>query len=387
MTLVERARKLLDGHPAAIEGSGGNRTTFAAACALVWGFGFSPEEAMPLMLEYNGRCDPPWRPRELERMLRNALTRQHKEERGHFVNGNEERGAMAVYAPAPRVSRKTEHCLETLRKAQDKTLPCEFATWRRWLRERSPVDPREVDPITYLNGLYRPGERIIIFERMWGTQGDYGHVVGNKHPFKLGGMPGVQHEKVKALPAESPEGMTFLMQPVDAEWYPTERNGRVEMSRRTKKSVTRWPYILLESDKVPFELWLNCLVRMRLRIVSITHSGGRSLHALCRLDKETEDELQAEIQDEGAVETLTLLGTDPQALKTMVYPRLPNTLRRGKRMSKREPGTNEVIKRNGRAVMEFVPFPDGVRKQSLLYFNPGAEIGRCIAEGMTFERS
>ena len=66
MTLVERARKLLDGHPVAIEGSGGNRTTFAAACALVWGFGFSPEEAMPLMLEYNGGCQPPWAPRDLE---------------------------------------------------------------------------------------------------------------------------------------------------------------------------------------------------------------------------------------------------------------------------------------------------------------------------------
>lgn len=387
MTLVERARKLLDGHPAAKEGYGGNRTTFAAACALVWGFGFTPEEAMPLMLEYNGRCDPPWAPRDLERMLRNVLSRQHKEARGHFINGDEEKGAMAVYAPAPRVSRKKDHDLSKLKEMQDPTLPSDFAGWRHWLRSRSPIEPREIDPIAYLNAIYRPGEKILIFERMWGTQGDYGHVAGNRAPFKLGTVPGAKHEKVARLPNETPEGLCFLMQPVDAEWHPVERNGRVEMSRRTRQSVTRWPYILLESDKVPFELWLNCLVRMKIRIVSITHSGGRSLHALCRLDKDSEEELQAEIQDEGARETLAILGTDTQALQSMVYPRLPNTFRKGKRMSKRDQVTNEVVRKNGKAVMEFVPFSDGPRKQSLLYFNPGAEIGRCIAEGLIFERA
>ncbi len=386
MTLVERARKLLDGHPAAIEGSGGNRTTFAAACALVWGFGFTPEEAMPLMLEYNGRCEPPWRPRDLERMLRNALTRTHKEPRGHFVTGDAEKGAMATYAPAPRVVRRKEHDLAKLKELQDTSLPSDFAGWRHWLRMRSPIEPRDVSPVTYLDALYREGEKVLIFEQMWGTQGDYGRVVG-KHTLKLGGLPNARNALLPKLPESSAEGLTFLMQPVDGQWYPVERNGRVEMSRRTKKSVTRWPYILLESDKVPFEMWLNCLVRMKIRIVSITHSGGRSLHALCRLEKDTEEELQAEIQDEGARETLAILGTDTQALNSMVYPRLPNTFRRGKRMSKRDPHTNEVVRKNGRAVMEFVPFSDGPRKQSLLYFNPGAEVGRSITEGMIFERA
>ncbi len=386
MTLVERARKLLDGHPAAIEGSGGNRTTFAAACALVWGFGFSPEEAMPLMLEYNGGCQPPWATRDLERMLRNVLSKQHKQPRGHFIDGIEEKGAMAVYAPVPRVSRKREHDLEKLKSLQDPKLPSDFAGWRHWLRERSPIEPRGVVPIAYLDALYRPGEKVLIFEKMWGTQGDYGRVVGER-TLKLARTPLEKNAKLEKLPESTPEGLCFLMQPVDGKWYPVERNNRVEMSRRTKQSVTRWPYILLESDKVPFELWLNCLVRMKIRIVSITHSGGRSLHALCRLDKDTEEELQAEIHDEGARETLAILGTDTQALQSLVYPRLPNTFRRGKRMSKREPVTNEVVRKNGKAVMEFVPFADGARKQSLLYFNPGAERGRCIAEGIIFERA
>lgn len=386
MTLVERARKLLDKHPPAIEGSGGNATTFAAACALVWGFGFTPEEAMSLMLEYNGRCEPPWNQRDLDRMLRNVLHRQHKEPRGHFVTGDEEKGAMAVYGPPPpRVPRKKAHDMEKLKALQDKSLPSDYAGWRKWLRERSPTDPREVGPIDYLDALYRPGERILIFEKMWGSQGDYGRVIGER-TLALGQLPGAKNKSLEALPAESAEGLTFLMQPVDGKWHPVERNGRVEMSRRTKQSVERWPYILLESDKVPFELWLNCLVRMKIRVVSITHSGGRSLHALVRLDKETEEELQAEIQDEGVRETMAILGTDTQAMQSLVYPRLPNTLRKGKRMSKRDRVTNEVVRKNGKVVMEFVPFHDGPAKQALLYFNPAAVIGRSIAEGLRFER-
>lgn len=387
MTLVERARKLLDGHPPAIEGSGGNATTFAAACALVWGFGFSPEEAMGLMLEYNQRCEPPWNQRDLDRMLRNVLNRQHKEPRGHFVTGDAEKGAMAVYGPPPpRLPRRKAHDLTVLKAMQDKTLPSDYASWRKWLRDRSPIDPREVDPITYLDRLYRPGEKILIFEKMWGSQGDYGRVIGER-TVKLGQVPGAKNQAMDALPAMSAEGLTFLMQPVDGQWHPVERNNRVEMSRRTKQSVIRWPYILLESDKVPFELWLNCLVRMKFRVVSITHSGGRSLHALVRLDKDTEDELQQEIQDEGVRETLALLGTDTQAMQSLVYPRLPNTMRKGKRMSKRDPVTNEIVRHKGKAVMEFVPFRDGPAKQALLYFNPAAEVGRSIVEGLTFERS
>jgi hypothetical protein len=55
-------------------------------------------------------------------------------------------------------------------------------------------------------------------------------------------------------------------------------------------------------------------------------------------------------------------------------------------MSKRDAVTNEVVRKNGRAVMEFVPFADGGRKQALLYFNPAAERGRCIAEGIVYDR-
>jgi hypothetical protein len=44
----------------AIEGRGGDRQTFTVACVLVIDFGLSQEEALPILLEYNLRCCPPW---------------------------------------------------------------------------------------------------------------------------------------------------------------------------------------------------------------------------------------------------------------------------------------------------------------------------------------
>src|SRR5262249_48648975 len=49
----ELARAYLAKMAPAIEGQGGDRQTFTAACRLVVDFALSPEEALPLLLEYN----------------------------------------------------------------------------------------------------------------------------------------------------------------------------------------------------------------------------------------------------------------------------------------------------------------------------------------------
>jgi hypothetical protein len=52
---LERARAYIAKMPGAISGAGGHDQTFAVACALVK-FGLSPDDAWPLLLEYNQRC-------------------------------------------------------------------------------------------------------------------------------------------------------------------------------------------------------------------------------------------------------------------------------------------------------------------------------------------
>src|SRR5437764_665181 len=50
---ARQARAYLAKVPPAVEGRGGDRQTFTAACVLVLDFGLPPEDALPLLLEYN----------------------------------------------------------------------------------------------------------------------------------------------------------------------------------------------------------------------------------------------------------------------------------------------------------------------------------------------
>jgi len=58
--------------PVAVAGQGGHGATFAAACKLVE-FGLAPNEAWPLLLDYNGRCLPPWSESDLRHKLSDAF--------------------------------------------------------------------------------------------------------------------------------------------------------------------------------------------------------------------------------------------------------------------------------------------------------------------------
>jgi hypothetical protein len=71
-SVQKRARAYLAKLPPAIEGQGGDQQTFTAACTLVVGFGLSPDDALPLLKEYNRRFQPPWAEAELLHKLQEA---------------------------------------------------------------------------------------------------------------------------------------------------------------------------------------------------------------------------------------------------------------------------------------------------------------------------
>lgn len=81
--IERRARAYLNKLPPAIEGRGGDKQTFAAACCLVQGFALSVEQALPLLLEYNQRCAPPWAETDLLHKLKEAVKAPGT--RGHLL--------------------------------------------------------------------------------------------------------------------------------------------------------------------------------------------------------------------------------------------------------------------------------------------------------------
>ena len=82
---LTRATEYLSKTPGAVEGSNGDDSTYKVACVLVQDFGLSVSGALPLMLEWNERCKPPWDTAELQTKLENAR-RYAKEPRGLRLN-------------------------------------------------------------------------------------------------------------------------------------------------------------------------------------------------------------------------------------------------------------------------------------------------------------
>ena len=73
-----RAIAYLERMPAAISGSGGHAATYAAATALVHGFGIAAPRALAILCErYNPRCQPPWSEAELAHKVNDAERKPH----------------------------------------------------------------------------------------------------------------------------------------------------------------------------------------------------------------------------------------------------------------------------------------------------------------------
>jgi hypothetical protein len=152
---------------------------------------------------------------------------------------------------------------------------------------RSPVDVAEIAAASFLQQLFEPGERVLVFN-------DYksqGQILWKcPDPEEVFDPDALAH--ISKPP--SGNGGWFLSNPVTGEWLSLDRckskrnpEGR---TRRSEENLTSCRYLLLESDKAPTDLWLRALAQLPLPIVSVVTSGGESVHALVRVDASDQDE-------------------------------------------------------------------------------------------------
>lgn len=80
---LKRAAAYVAKMPSAISGKHGHDATFAVACALVLGFDLTVNDAWPIMLDFNERCQPPWSEAELHHKLVDA--NEKDETRGYLL--------------------------------------------------------------------------------------------------------------------------------------------------------------------------------------------------------------------------------------------------------------------------------------------------------------
>ena len=190
----------------------------------------------------------------------------------------------------------------------------------QWIKNQSPVPADGVTSAEFLNHIYEAGERILIFTDLH-SQGEVLFEAGGDNP---------------VIPKLTADGVWFLVNPVDGKEHPNPRQEN-KISRRSEESITSWRYLVLESDVADPQQWLQCLAQLPLRISAIYTSGGKSIHALVRVDASSKgewDQIRNEIKP-----LLITLGADEAAMTGVRLSRLPGALR-------------------------------GLQKQELLYLNP-----------------
>lgn len=192
-----------------------------------------------------------------------------------------------------------------------------------FITARSPRQPEVLTSADVLGQLYVPGERVLLFTE-FKSQGQYVFVAGE--------------QTRPPLPRGGADGVLFLINPIDGNYHPNPRQEN-KLSRRSEEAVTAWRYALVESDFADFTSWLIFLAVLPMPIVAIYHSGGRSIHALIRIEASSKaewDTMVARVKP-----ALVELGADAAALTAVRLSRLPQAWR-------------------------------GDRCQRLIYLNPGA---------------
>lgn len=347
LSVEERARLYVAKLDGAVKGQNGHATGFHVACVLVQGFALSESTAFAILEEYNRRCDPPFGEKQLRRKitcaaaapglmtkeglkpkgcLRDARGRDDEmgkpiatDEQGRRIDPAKLQSESDAYWARQQPAPKPEFAPKKLTELA--------ARWRDavdlvWLANRSAFDPAQVTAAGFLAAMYQPGEKILCFNEV------------NRR-----GMPWTQGESLwpnEVPPAAGSDGVWFLAQPVDGKYYPNPRgetkDGKHPLSRRSQESVTAFRYMLLESDKAALRDWLGLLVQVPLRIDAIYTSGGRSIHALVRVDCATKGAWDEEKRAmDPTLRLLGLCGADAGALSAVRLTRLPGCMRQGKR--------------------------------------------------------
>jgi hypothetical protein len=182
-----------------------------------------------------------------------------------------------------------------------------------YLRLRSKFTLHNRSPAGFLHKLYRPGEKVVVFD-VFESQGCEVWT----HPGAVGDLSTLNYL------CRGCSGVWYLIQPVDGEFHWNPREGKI--SRRSEESVSAWRYAVIESDSADPAQWLRALVQFPLPIAAVYTSGGKSIHALVRIDAPSKADWDGLVR--GLLgPALVSLGADPAALSAIRLSRLPGCLR------------------------------------------------------------
>jgi hypothetical protein len=212
--------------------------------------------------------------------------------------------------PSPEAAPRPSFCLEFALQIAGRVPP---SVDTRWIKRRSPVPPAMVTPAEYLSAVFPRGDCVLVFSD-WQSQGE---TIYQNTALK------VDRKALGSFERGHAHGVWFLANPVDGQYHYNPRQGG--MSRRSEESITSFRNVVLESDCLPALHWLKILVQVRFPILSIISSGGKSLHALLRIDAKSKADWDRQIKL--WMPHLVKAGADRGALTAVRLTRLANCYR------------------------------------------------------------
>lgn len=226
--------------------------------------------------------------------------------------------AYRTFSNSPRISCRRElHSISfdqrRLERLSENGLLTGVRNWRHFLWERSPKQPESQNAYSFLKYTYRVGEMIHVFEDI--------HAKAPAATIRV-------TEPMDCSVSEQIQGggcglgIWFLCNPVDGKWH-SKSDGTA--SCRSEAALTDFRYMVLESDVASFELWMAFVVQMPARIAAIYTSGGRSIHALVRIDAHSKAEFVAIVDP--LKRPLKKIGADAACLSAIRLTRLPGCRR------------------------------------------------------------
>ena len=195
---------------------------------------------------------------------------------------------------------------------------------KSWVESREVAEPKHWDPaqqlITYLETLFEAAETVGYVTECWQkddrylpTKGDYSRTAGQliEALSKCGGDLG------SVLGDYKPEaGAWIRFNPLDGRGVKNE-------------NVTEYRYALVESDSMPIEQQNAMIRELELPVACLVHSGGKSLHAIVRIDAPDYSEYRKRVDYLYTVLKKNGMEVDTQNKNPSRLSRMPGVIRNG----------------------------------------------------------
>lgn len=317
MTIEEQALRYLSKVPPAVSGQRGHDQTFRAACVLIHGFAMTPDQAKPILLEYNRGCQPPWTERDIEHKLRDAERAHEPKGKGYLIQ-QQPKTVTYHYRGQDQPPRATYNAVIRRPVIEPEKTDAKPKRYSSADQVQLPK-PMEDGTRQLLASAFLQGEGVRICIARTNDEG--------KEVPKDSGVTLSREEWLKKLDSNEGDPNRFLRS--------SDRNGifvsvnPLKVGGSRDADVTAFRHCLLEFDEISHEEQWNLITQSKVPVTAVISSGGRSIHAWVRVDAKDRAEYD---------ERVKLLYThfaeykpDEKNKNPSRFSRLPNCIRFDKR--------------------------------------------------------